>query len=331
MFRALTIALLLPMGVATASAQDFNACVRALRGEAIAQGVSARTFDSALAGVAFDQTVVDAMENQPEFTIPVWDYLSSLVDEQRIADGRERIAEWSAVLADIERQFGVDRHIVVAVWGVETDYGRRTGTRAIVSSLATASCAGGRRQYFRGELVAALRIVQAGDLPVSALKGSWAGAFGQTQFMPSTFHRSAVDFDGDGRRDIVGSVPDSLASAANYLKNAGWATGEAWGYEVALPEKYRGPSGRRNRRALSEWSALGIRRADGAPLAGGGRAALLLPAGAEGPAFLVFRNFNAIFSYNASVSYALSIAHLADRLRGVGVVVLDGLGLVTDD
>ena len=318
MSRVPPIALLFFLGAAGAAAQDFGACVRALRGEAIAHGITAQTFDSTLAGVEFDQTVVDAMENQPEFTIPVWDYMSSLVDEQRIADGRERLAAQATVLSDIERRFGVDRHVVVAVWGVETDYGRRTGKRPIVRALTTASCHGGRQRFFRGELFAALRIVQDGDLPAEALTGSWAGAFGQTQFMPSTFHRSAVDFDGDGRRDIVGSVPDSLASAANYLKNAGWASGEPWGYEVKLPAGYRGPSGRRDRRPLAEWNRLGVRKPDGAALASGKRAALLLPAGAEGPAFLVLRNFDAIYSYNASVSYALSIAHLADRLRGGG-------------
>jgi lytic murein transglycosylase len=244
-----------------------------------------------------------------------------LVDEQRITDGRARLGEWGKVLADAERRFGVDRHVIVAVWGIESDYGRVMGRRPLVRSLATASCFGGRQKFFRGELVAALRILESGDVQPDALTGSWAGAFGQTQFMPSTFHRSAIDFDGDGRRDIVGSVPDALGSTANFLKNAGWESGRPWGHEVRLPADYKGPSGRRTTRGMADWNKLGIRNMDGSPLADGGAAALVLPAGATGPAFIVFRNFNAIFSYNAALSYALAIAHLSDRLRGAGPFV----------
>ncbi|HET9403008.1 MAG TPA: lytic murein transglycosylase, partial [Burkholderiales bacterium] len=257
-------------------AADFNACVRTLRGEAMGLGITSQTFDQAMKGVEPDPGVLDAMDNQPEFTTPVWDYLASLVDEQRIADGKAGLGEWAAVLEGVEKKFGVDRHIVVAVWGVETNYGKNTGKRPLVRSLATVSCFGGRQRYFRGELVAALRILQSGDVPPEALTGSWAGAFGQTQFMPSTFHRSAVDFDGDGRRDIVNSVPDALASSANYLKNAGWTSGQPWGYEVRLPPGYKGPAGRRARQALARWSEFGIRGTDGAALTGNGQAALFL-------------------------------------------------------
>jgi lytic murein transglycosylase len=192
------------------------------------------------------------------------------------------------------------------------------GRRPLMRSLATTACIGRRQAYFRGELMAALRILQNGDVPPEALTGSWAGAFGQTQFMPSTFLRLAVDLDGDGRRDIVGSVPDALGSAANILRHAGWASGDPWGDEVRMPENYRGPLGRRARRTLEEWSGLAIRKVDGGALTGSGRAALFLPSGREGPAFLVFRNFEAIRSYNPSDSYALAIAHLSDRLRGGG-------------
>jgi lytic murein transglycosylase len=301
-------------------AADFNSCVRSLRGEATAKGITAQTFDKAMAGIEPDPGVLDSMDNQPEFTTPIWDYLAGLVDEQRIADGTAKLAEWAAVLADVERKFGVDRHTVVAVWGVETDYGRNMGRRPLVRSLATVSCFGSRQPFFRGELVATLRILQSGDVPPEHLVGSWSGAFGHTQFMPSTFQRLAVDFDGDGRRDIVGSIPDALGSTANYLKDAGWTSGQPWGYEVRLPEKYGGPSGRRNRRALAQWNTLGIRQLDGTALAGGERAALILPAGATGPAFIVFRNYDAIYSYNAAESYALAIAHLSDRLRGAGPI-----------
>ena len=312
------IAFVLMMAAAAAPAAGFDACVKELRRDATARGVQPRTFDAALAGVQPDPTVIEAMDNQPEFKTPVWDYLAVLVDEQRIADGRARLAEWSAVLGEVEAKLGVDRHTVVAVWGVESDYGKTTGGRPLVRSLATASCFGGRQRFFRGELIAALRILQSGDVTAEALTGSWAGAFGQTQFMPSTFHSTAVDFDGDGRRDIVGSVPDALGSTANFLTRAGWESGRPWGYEVRLPAGYAGPSGRRTRQALAEWSRLGLRKADGGPLSGSGQAALLLPAGAGGPAFIVFRNFDAIYAYNAAESYALAIAHLSDRLRGGG-------------
>jgi lytic murein transglycosylase len=312
------IALLLLLLPAAAAAADFNACVRELRRDAAAQGVSTQTFDAALKGIEPDPTVLEAMDNQPEFKTPIWDYLAVLADEQRIADGRAKLAEWSAVLAEVEAKFGVDRHTVIAVWGVESDYGKTTGGRPLVRSLATASCFGGRQRFFRGELVATLRILQSGDVRPEALTGSWAGAFGQTQFMPSTFLTTAVDFDGDGRRDIVGSVPDALGSTANFLKRAGWSSGQPWGFEARLPANYGGPSGRRTRQPLGEWSRLGIRKADGSALAGSGPAALLLPAGAGGPAFIVFRNFDAIYAYNAAESYALAISHLSDRLRGAG-------------
>ncbi len=306
---------------ATARAEPptaFAGCIAELRGEASAKGIRATTFDAALAGIEPDPTVLDAMEAQPEFETPIWEYLARLVSEQRIAEGQARLATWARVLARIEERFGVDRYTIVAVWGVESDYGRIMGKRSLVRSLATISCAGTRQRYFRSELMAALQILQSGDVKPEALRGSWAGAFGHTQFMPSTFQRSAVDFDGDGRRDLVDSIPDALASVANYLKRAGWVVGQAWGYEVRLPKDYNGPSGRHARQPLQEWSRLGITRADGAALAGEGNAALLLPAGTRGPAFLVLRNFDAIHSYNASESYALAIAHLADRLRGGG-------------
>ncbi len=314
-------AFLAPAAESRALAADFDACLGELRSEARAKGIDAQTFDVAMSGVEPDPSVLDAMAYQPEFRLPIWDYLAALVDDERITDGRARLAEWAPVLARAEREFGIDRHTVVAVWGVETDYGRVLGKRPLVRSLATISCFGGRQRFFRGELVETLRILQSGDVRPEALTGSWAGAFGQTQFMPSTFQSTAIDFDGDGRRDIVGSVPDALGSTANYLRRAGWVSGEPWGYEVRLPADYKGPSGRRNRQALAEFGRLGIRNIGGEALTGSGRAALLLPAGAGGPAFIVLRNFDAIFSYNNAESYALAIAHLSDRLRGAGPFV----------
>ena len=301
-----------------AAANEWLACVKELRSLATGKGISAQVFDKAFTGVEPDADILKAFDNQPEFTIPIWDYLSGLVDEERVVDGGRLMEKWADVLARAEEKFGVDRFVIAAVWGVESDYGRIMGKRELVRSLATLSCSGRRQAFFRGELLATLRIVESGDIPPEALVGSWAGAFGQTQFMPTTFQRLAIDFDGDGRRDIVGSVPDALGSTANYLRRAGWVTGQPWGYEVRLPANYGGPAGRRTKQSIAQWSELGIRRVDGSALDGAGPAGLLLPSGAKGPAFIVLRNFDAIFAYNAAESYALAIAHLADRLGGAG-------------
>jgi lytic murein transglycosylase len=321
MIRAHALAVPLLLAVADARAvehapADFPACLAELRIEAQKQGITNDAFDVAMARVEPDQTVIDAMGNQPEFATPIWQYLAGLVDDRRIADGRAQLKHWSKTLAKAEKEFGVDRHVIVAVWGVESNFGRNMGRRPLVRSLVTVSCYGNRQAFFRGELIAVLKILGSGDIEVDFLKGSWAGAFGQTQFMPSTFQRTAIDFDGDGRRDIVGSVPDALGSTANYLKLAGWQRGQPWGHEVKLPARYEGPSGRRTKRSVDEWHRLGIRRMDGKALKGEEPAALFLPAGSRGPAFLIFRNFEAIYSYNTAESYALAIAHLSDRLRG---------------
>jgi len=314
------IILVLPSLLAPAAA--FERCLSQLRQQASGHGVSHAAFDRHTRGLAPDMEVIGFLDAQPEFRTPIWDYMAGLVDEERVADGRARFAQWGPTLAAIERQFGVDPAVVVAVWGVETDYGRTFGRRPLVTSLATLSCFGRRQTFFRGELFAALKILEGGHVAPERLVGSWAGAFGHTQFMPSTFRRLAVDFDGDGRRDLMDSIPDALASTANYLRRAGWRTGEAWGVEVVLPAGFNRQADRRNKVAVGEWARRGVRRADGRALSGGERqAGLILPAGREGPAFLVFRNFDAIYSYNPAESYALAIAHLADRIRGGGPFV----------
>lgn len=305
----------------TISPADFQVCLSRVRAQAQASGVTAATFDRATTGVEHDQTVIDLSNNQPEFRTPIWDYLAMLADEERVTDGKAKLKEWDAVLASAEQRYGVDRHTIIAVWGVESDFGKAIGKRPLVHSLATLSCSGSRQTYFRGELIATLQILQNGDIRPEGLVGSWAGAFGHTQFMPSTFQRLAVDLDGDGRRDIVDSIPDALGSTANFLKRSGWITGADWGYEVKLPDGYTGESGRARKQPVASWAARGITRVDGGTLTGAGNAGLLLPAGPKGPAFLVFRNFDAIYSYNAAESYALAIAHLADRLRGGGPFV----------
>jgi len=319
--RNLVFALALTcFALSSAQANEFRDCLAQVRAQAVGQGITPQTFDAATTSLEPDPSVLEAMQYQPEFKTPIWDYLAGLVDDQRVTDGRARIEEWASVLTAAEAKFHVDRHTIVAVWGVESDFGRVMGTRALLRSLSTVSCFGSRQRFFRSELIATLKIVQSGDFTTAALVGSWAGAFGQTQFMPSTFLRLAVDFDGDGRRDIVGSVPDALGSTANYLRRAGWLQGKPWGYEVRLPAGYNGPSGRRHKETLARWTALGITRIDGKRIEGPDRAGLLLPAGVKGPAFLVFKNFDAIYSYNAAESYALAIAHLSDRLRGAAAI-----------
>src|SRR5688572_4831635 len=293
----------------------FTACLASLRTQAAALGIRRDTFDAQMAGLVADPTVLESLDHQPEFRTPIWDYLSGLVDEQRVADGRKMLAEHAATLAAVEKRYGVDRHTVVAVWGVESDYGRTFGKKPLLQSLATLSCAGRRQSFFKGELFATLKLLQSGDLRGENLVGSWAGAFGHTQFMPSTYARIAVDGDGDGRRDLVGSFPDALASTANYLAKSGWRTGQSWGHEVRAPAGV-GTPGRTAKKPLSAWKAQGVVRIDGKPLAGDASAGLIRPAGVDGPAFLVMKNYDAIYSYNAAESYALAIAHLSDRLRG---------------
>ena len=311
------LAVLSVIGAGPAAAASFSSCVDNLKTAAIKSGVSPSLTAKALDVPEPDEKVLRVSKVQPEFKTPIWDYLGFLVDEQRVEDGRAKMRAYDQVLRAAEQRFGVDRHVVAAVWGVETDYGKVTGRNFLPHALATLACRGGRRtKFWRGELIAALKLVDRGDLKLDELYGSWAGAFGQTQFIPTTYERLAIDFDGDGRRDLVNSVPDALGSTANYLKRAGWKTGQPWMIEVKVPPNYSGPTGRKNRAAISTWAQRGVARADGARLSGGGQAGLLLPAGAKGPGFLVFRNFDAIYAYNHAESYALAISHLADRLAG---------------
>jgi len=320
---ALSLCLLSTATPALADEAAFAACLSGLRAEAAAKGVSRTTFDAHAAGLAPDMAVLGFLDAQPEFITPIWDYMAGLVDEERVADGRAMLAEWRAVLARVEAEYAVDAATVVAVWGVESNYGRNFGSRPLLTSLSTLSCFGRRQAFFRGEFFTTLKIIQEGHVAPERLTGSWAGAFGHTQFMPSTFMRLAVDFDGDGRRDLVDSVPDALASTANFLKRAGWRSDQPWGFEVSLPRGFdTAGAGRRNKQPMSDWAARGVRRVDGSPLpAGATPVGLLLPAGQPGPAFLVTRNFDALYSYNAAESYGLAIAHLSDRLRGAGSFV----------
>ena len=305
---------------------NFQSCLASLRSSAISSGVNASTYDRYMQNLTPDYSVIEKLNYQPEFSTPIWDYLSGLVDEERVAKGREMLAQHRDVLNRVQAAYGVPAETVVAVWGVESNFGDISGKYPLLQSLGTLSCEGRRQSYFRGEFFSTMRILQRGDLREEQLKGSWAGAFGHTQFMPSTYESLAVDFDGDGRRDLVSSTADALASTANFLKRGGWQTGMPWGFEVNIPQSASvGGESRRNKKSLSSWESRGFTRIDGSPiiqgnLSGSTSAGLMMPAGKDGPAFLVFKNFDAIYGYNAAESYALAIAHLSDRLQGKGTI-----------
>lgn len=302
---------------AGASTPNFRAFLDALWADANTKGVSRATFERAFAGVTPDPDVLEANANQPEHARSTGDYVGLLVSDTRIANGREKRAAHDALLADVEAAYGVDRHVVLAIWGIESAYGASMGTRGVVRSLATLATGDARRgKFWRGELIAALSILERGDTTIDALIGSWAGAMGHTQFIPSTFLQHAVDFNRDGRRDIWETLGDALGSTANYLKASGWTTGRPWGFEVRLPQAFdfalADPTRSKN---LTDWRALGL--APVGKLANDetfGVLQLIVPAGATGPAFLVTTNFRAILRYNNAVPYALSVGHLADRL-----------------
>jgi lytic murein transglycosylase len=306
-----------------AAAADFGSCIAGLWPEAARRGVSRQNYERFTTGLTPDLRIMDLLDAQPEFTKSTWDYLDLLVSDDRIARGRELLAQYAPTFAAVERTYGVDRHIIAAIWGVESNYGTLGGDRSVVRSTATLACVGRRRDYFREEFLSALEILQRGDVPPDHLKGSWAGAFGPTQFMPTSFKRYAVDFDGDGRRDVVDSVPDVIASTANNLKTDGWVTGQSWGYEVIVPQNFNYLAADRTRQmTVRQWESLGLRRAGGKPFPRqDDRAFLLFPAGARGPAFLMLQNFHVIMKYNPAEAYALAIGHLADRLRGGGPFV----------
>lgn len=291
----------------------FRAFLDGLWPEARAAGIARRTFAQALDGLAPDPAVIALARAQPEFEEPVGAYVGRAVSPARLQRGRALAATWAAELGRIEAAHGVPRAVLLGIWGVETDFGANLGDFDAVRSLATLAAAGTRPEFFQRELLVLLRLVQDGRVPRTGLRGSWAGAMGQTQFMPSSYRDFAVDANGDGRPDLWDSVPDALASTALYLRRRGWRPGPPWGFEVVLPGvSCLGHEGLRFR----DWGVLGIERADGRPFPATGEASLLLPAGRRGPAFLVTANFAAIGTYNPSESYALAVAHLGERILG---------------
>lgn len=296
--------------------------IAGFRGRALAAGISSATFEAAMSGVQFLPDVVERDRKQDEFTKTIWDYLDKAVSEDRIAAGQKALKAHAALLEQIEARYGVDRHVVLAIWGLESAYGAVRGDIPTLSALATLAYDGRRGDFFEAELVGALRIVQAKDVAPARMLGSWAGAMGHTQFMPSSFLAYAVDYDGNGKPDVWGDDPtDALASTAAYLAKFGWKKGGRWGDEVVLPAGFDYElAGNRTQKPLSAWAALGL-RAVGGDLPQDGWAALLLPAGARGPAFLVYDNFAAIEAYNKADSYVIAVGHLADRIRGDGPFV----------
>ncbi|GAF56067.1 LOW QUALITY PROTEIN: membrane-bound lytic murein transglycosylase B precursor [Psychrobacter sp. JCM 18901] len=295
------------------SNSEFQQCLDNLKNSSKFSGVDGYTFNNYRPSQP-DPSVIQSLNYQPEFQKDVWDYLSALVDKERVEDGIRAKRQWALTLRQIESRYGVKAEHVLGVWGVESNFGQTLGKKTIIvfSDLILFDR---RQSYFQGEYANALKIVQNGDIAPNDMTGSWAGAFGQTQFMPSTFLELAVDFDGDGRRDLVNSVPDALASTANFLDNRGYRTGEPWGYEVKLPDGFWAASNRKDKKSISHWRDQGLTLANGSPLPYDlSSAGLLLPAGMEGPAFLVGKNFDTFYSYNASENYALAIAHLSDLI-----------------
>ncbi|MBX9932834.1 MAG: lytic murein transglycosylase [Methylobacterium sp.] len=303
-------------------------CLRGISADAEARGVPQGMAHGQLLGVASSPAVLSATQSQAEFAKPIWAYLDATITEATIAEGQRKLAEWADTFEAIERRFGIDRFTLAAFWGVESGYGKVLDdaaiVRPVVQSLATLACGDpGRSSYWRNELIEALRILAQGDVSPERLTGSWAGAMGHTQFMPSVYRTYALDFDGDGRRDLW-STPDSLASTANYLAAMGWRRGERWGNEAILGESFDyALADETTLRSHDEWRGLGAGAISPSDTEGAATATLVVPAGAGGPAFLLRPNFSVILRYNTSLSYALTVAHLSDRLRGQGAFARD--------
>lgn len=300
------------------AAANFGNCVASMWPDAARRHISQQSFEQFTTGLSADLRIMDLLDAQPEFTKSIWDYLDILVNDTRLAKGRETLARYKAQFDATEKAYGVDRYVIAAIWGIESNYSTQMGERSVLQSTATLACIGRRQAYFRDEFLSAIEIVHRGDLRPEQLRGSWAGAFGPTQFMPTAFKRYAVDADGDGRRDVVDNPADLIASTANNLKRDGWQTGQTWGYEVVVPRDFNYMLADRARTmTVAQWENLGIRRATGQAFPRPAeKAYLLAPAGAEGPGFLMLQNFRVIMKYNPAEAYALAIGHFADRLRG---------------
>jgi len=299
-------------------APDFSTWLAQFRREALAQGISQTTLDAALADARPLPQVLELDRRQPEFFDTFWTYLDKRISPRRLERGQAALAEHNALLEEVQAHYGVPASVLVAFWGLETNYGGYLGDFPIPTALATLAFDPRRSAFFRGELLQSLRIIEAGHVAAADMKGSWAGAMGQVQFMPSTYLRYAVDGDGDGRKNLWASLPDAFHSAAHFLRELGWQPGQLWGREVRLPADFDWDSARLSvKKPVNAWAKLGVTQADGSPLPDSNLAgAIVLPQGHAGPAFLVYRNFEVIMDWNRSLNYALAVGHLSDRLLG---------------
>lgn len=292
--------------------------IAAFRPRALAAGITPATLDRAFQDVTYNADVIEKDRNQAEFTRALWDYLDSAVSDARVTNGIAALRANAPLLDRIEATYGVPKEVVVAVWGLESSFGANRGDVPVIGALATLAHDGRRGPFFEAQLIDALRILQSGDVDPDSFTGSWAGAMGHTQFIPSSYQSFAVDFNGDGRRDIWSDDPtDALASTAAYLAKSGWTKGQPWGIEVTLPPGFDyNQAGKITPQPTADWVALGLRSADGGPLPDHGPASVLLPGGARGAAFLIYPNFRAIERYNTADAYVIAIGHLSDRLKG---------------
>ncbi|WP_446720161.1 lytic murein transglycosylase [Leisingera sp. ANG-Vp] len=297
---------------------NFQGWIEGFRSRAVNQGINASVLDKAFSGVSYDPEVIRRDRNQSEFTKTIWSYLDSAASALRVKNGKAALRKQQARLDQIEAQYGVEKEVVVAIWGLESSYGAFRGKMDVIRSLATLAFDSRRGAFFEGQLLAALKILQAGDVPARKMTGSWAGAMGHTQFIPTSYLDYAVDFTGDGKRDIWSDNPvDALASTAAYLKQFGWVQGQPWGVEVTLPKGFDYTlADREIEKQPSEWAALGITGLDGHAVGDHGKASILLPAGSEGAAFMIFGNFAVLERYNTADAYVIGVGHLADRIKG---------------
>lgn len=296
----------------------FRRWIAGFRTRALRQGIKADVFDQSFDDVRYDTDVIQKDRNQSEFTKQIWDYLDSAVSATRVANGKAALKSKGRLLNQIEARYGVEKEVVAAIWGLESAYGTFRGNIPTIKALATLAFDGRRRAFFEGQLIDALKIIQSGDVSPRGMKGSWAGAMGHTQFMPSSYLAYAQDFTGDGKRDIWSDNPaDALASTAAYLKNYGWTRGQPWGMEVTLPPDFDyALSGERVKKQVAGWRRLGVRTASDEQMPDHGRSSILLPAGAQGAAFVIFDNFHVIERYNTADAYVIGVGHLADRIAG---------------
>ena len=305
---------------ASTSNLAFGRWIDRFKRRARAAGIRDSVFDAAFRGVRYNTSVIQKDRNQSEFTKQIWDYLDSAASATRVKNGRQALKKHKRLLSEIEARFGVEAEVVTAIWGLESAYGSFRGDVPLIEALATLSFDGRRGSFFESQLISALKIIQSGDVAPSKMTGSWAGAMGHTQFIPSSYLAYAVDFRGDGKRDIWSDDPtDALASTAAYLKRFGWRKGQPWGVEVVLPRgfNYR-LTGERIKKSPAEWAAMGVRDTKGQRVPNHGSASILLPAGAQGAAFMIFNNFHVIERYNTADAYVIGVGHLSDRIAGGG-------------